>query len=219
MEEEPKKEETVVEEIKTEEVKNAEPIENSNEKMKGFFQKIVDFVKEKWILCVSVLAGIILVIILACVFLGGKTKAIKTFVSGMNGKNASKIINSIDFAGAEAWKYSYDSEDFDSDDYKEFIEDYKEIDKDDIKEAKEDAKETFEDGFDELKDTYKTYKLKIEKIKSTEKIGKDLYAIDAKMSIYAKPKDKDDNELDRTETFTFIVYKGKIVYSALLGLI
>lgn len=219
MEEDSKKEEVKEENLTNEETKEAKVVGNEvKQKTVNFFKKIVELVKEKWILVVSILAAVLVIIGLICMLSGGKAKSIKKFISGMNEKNANKIVDSIDFAGSDAWKYSYDEDDFNEEDYKEFINDYKDVNKEDIEKSKKDAKETFKDGFDSIKDTYKSYKFKIEKIKSTKKLGKDLYAIDAKISIYAKPKDKEDKELDETKVISFIIYKGKIVYSS-LGLI
>lgn len=160
---------------------------------------------------------LIAVIIIILSIVSGPRKAVKSFISGMNKKNASKIVNSIDFIGSAAWSYKYDPDDFSKDDYKEFVEKYKDLkddtDKDYLKDQKKSLKEMFDDEFDDLKDEYKSYKVKIDKFKSVEKLGKSLYAIEAKISIKAKPKDKDEDEIDETETATFIVYKNKIIYS------
>lgn len=158
------------------------------------------------------LAVVVVIIILVAVLGGGPKKAVKAFVSGMNSKNASKIVKNIDFAGMSAWGYSYDEDDFSKDDYKEFVADYKDVDKDEIKEETKDMKDTMEDSFDEMDDEYKSFKIKIEKFKDVKELGKDLYAVDAKISMVAKPKDKDEtDEIDETETVTFIVYKNKLI--------
>lgn len=158
------------------------------------------------------------VIILIALLGGGPKKVVKKFVSGMSSKNASKIISSIDFAGSEAWSYSYDPEDFSEEDYEDFIEDYEDYDKDDIKEQKEEMQDTLKDGFDEMKDEYKTFKMKVKSFKSKEKIGKNMYTIKAKIALTAIPKDEDEDEIDTTKTVIFVVYKNKIVYSDLFGL-
>lgn len=168
------------------------------------------------------LAVILLIIILVAVLGGGPKKAVKSFVSGMNKQNASKILKSVDFAGMSAWGYYYDEDDFSSDDYKEFVADYEDIidemDKDELKEAKEYLKETMEESFEEINDKYKSYKMKIEKFKDVEKLGKDLYAVDVKISMQAKPKDKNETkEIDESATVTFVVYKNKVVYAGGIG--
>lgn len=191
-----------------------------SEEKKGFdFNKLnpknIDFKNLDYKKCLPyagvVIAVIVLIIILVSVFGGGPKKAVKAFISGANSKNAKKVVNSIDIAGMQAWGYRYDVKDFSSKDYKEFVKEYKDIDKDEVKEYKEEMIDEIEESFDDLKDEYKSYKMKIEKIKSTKKLGKDLYAVEAKISVLAKPKDKDEKELDASSTMTFVVYKNKLI--------
>lgn len=168
------------------------------------------------------LAVIVVLIILVSLLGGGPKKAVKGFVEGMNKQNASKILDSVDFVGMSAWGYYYDEDDFSDEDYDEFVESYEEMvddmDKDDLKEAKEFLEETMEESFEEIDDTYKSYKMKIEKFKDVEELGKDLYAVDAKISMEAKPKDKDEtDEIDESEVVTFVVYKNKVVYAGGIG--
>lgn len=161
------------------------------------------------------LAVIILIIVLVTVLGGGPKKAVKNFVNGMNSKNAKKVIKSIDYIGMAAWGWQYDEDDFDEEDYNDFIDDYKEYSdkyEDKLEDGIDDMIDNFEDTFDDLEDEYKSYKMKIEKFKDVEKLGKDLYAVNAKVSIEAKPKDKEEtDEIDESEVVTFIVYKNKLV--------
>ena len=166
----------------------------------------------------GIVAIIIIVVILIAIFGGGPKKAIKQYIIGMNKQNASKIIKSMDFAGMSAWGYYYDEDDFSKDDYDDFIDNYEDIDKDEIKDLTKELKESMEKSFDNRKDEYKSFKIKIEKFKDVEELGKNLYAVDAKISILAKPKDKDDKEIDESETITFIVYKNKIISVGSLGI-
>lgn len=209
-----------------EEEKNVEPqVEVVNETKKFDFKSFnfKSFDYKKYLPWAGIaLAIIVVIIILVAALGGGPKKAVKNFISGMNSRNASKILNSVDFVGMSAWGYSYNVNKFSKDDYKEFVEDYKdaidEMDKDDLKEAKEYLKETIEESFDEIKDEYKSYKMKIERFKDVEKLGKDLYSVGAKVSIKANPKDKDEtDEIDKSETVTFIVYKNKVVYAGGIG--
>lgn len=163
------------------------------------------------------LAVIVVIIILVALLGGGPKKAVKGFISGMNKQNASKVIKSMDFAGMSIW-YAYDEDDFSKEDYKDFIEDYEAVDKDELKEEMEDLEEEMEDSFDELFKDYKTYKFKIEKFKSVEKLGKDLYVVKAKISLKAKPKDKDDDEIDESKVATFVVYKNKLISADMMGI-
>lgn len=172
---------------------------------------------KKYLPIIGIVAAVVLVIIiLVSIFGGGPKKAVKNFINGMSSKNASKVIKSMDFAGQSVWKYSYDVNDFSDEDYDEFIENYKDVDKDEVKDAEKAAKESLEDEFDEMKDTFKKYKLKVEEIKSSEKIGKDLYAVKAKISIEAQPKDGDGEEIDSSNIMTFVVYKNKLVYTTFM---
>lgn len=200
-----------------EEENKIEPQVEVNNESKKFDLKTFDY--KKYLPWAGIALAVIAVIIILITLLGGgPKKAVKKFVSGMSSKNASKIINSIDFAGSEAWKYSYDPEDFSEEEYEEFIENYKDVDKDEIKDQQKEMKETLEDGFEEMKDEYKSFKMKIKSFKSKEKIGKNLYTIKARVTLIAKPKDKDEDEMDSTKTVIFVVYKNKIVYSELFGL-
>lgn len=193
-----------------------EKVEVKNE-AKKFDLKSINYKKYLPIAGIA-LAVLVVIIILVVALGGGPKKAVKKFVSGMNSKNASKVVDSVDFAGMSAWKYYYDENDFSDDDYDEFIENYKDVDKDDVKDAKKEAKENMEEEFDNIKDEYKSYKIKVDEIKSTEKIAKDLYVVKAKISMEAKPKDKDEDEIDEARVFTFIVYKNKLITLGGLGL-
>lgn len=205
-----------------EEEKNVEPqVEVVNETKKFDFKSIN---YKKYLPWAGIaLAIIVVIIILVAALGGGPKKAVKNFISGMNSRNASKILNSVDFVGMSVWEYSYDEDDFSKDDYKEFLEEYKDavkdMDKEDLKDAEEYMEETMQDSFDEIKDEYKSYKFKIEKFKDVEKLGKDLYAVDAKVSVTANPKDKDEtDEIDKSETVTFVIYKNKLISFGEIGL-
>lgn len=165
------------------------------------------------------IAVILIIIVLAAALGGGPKKAVKKYVSAMNKRNASKVVSSMDFVGTEAWSYKYKADDFSKDDYEEFTDKYKDLvkeyDKDDIKDAEKSLKKTFDKGFDNIEDDYKSYKVKVDNFKSVKKLGKDLYAVKAKISVVAKPKDKDDDELDESDITTFIVYKNKIIYGGI----
>lgn len=185
---------------------------------KKFDFKKIDY--KKYLPYVGIaLAIIVVIIILVAALGGGPKKAVKNFVSGMNKQNVSKVVKSMDLVGSNVWSYKYNSDDFSDDDYDEFIENYKDVDKDEIKEDTKDMESELEDDFDEIDDTYKSYKIKIDKFKEVEKLGKDLYAVDAKISVEATPKDKDEtDEIDEASVVTFIVYKNKVIYAGRLGI-
>ena len=145
--------------------------------------------------------------------MGGPKKAVKQYVSGMNKLNASKIIDSMDIVGTMAWGY-YDVDDFTDDDYDEFLEEYEEYEDEygeEIRELLEDREDDMDEMFEEYEDEYKSFKTKIEKFKGVEKLGKDLYAVEVKISMEVKPKDKDEEEMEESITTTFVVYKDKVI--------
>lgn len=155
---------------------------------------------------------IAVIAIIITVFGGGPKKSVKKFVKALDKCNASKLSDCIDFAASDAWMDIYLDE-FDKDDYKDFKEEIKEVDKDDIKEDKKDFRDYMKEGFEEIKEECKSFKVKIEKIKSVKKLHGKVYKVEAIITVQAKSKD--DDEIDETETITFIVYKNKIVYSTI----
>ena len=178
-----------------------------------------EFNYKKYLPYAGIAVAVVAVIIILVVLLGGgPKKAVKAYISGINKQNPSKVLKSMDLIGASAWGYSYDEKDFSKEDYEEFTKDYKEakeeMDKEDLKEGEEYFEEALEESFDDIEDEYKSYKIKIDKFKSKEKLGKDLYAVKVKISLEAKPKDKEETEeIDESATTTFIVYKGKVISS------
>ncbi len=181
------------------------------EKVKNFFVKIFDWIKGHIGITGGIIVAIIAVIIYLSVFTGGPKKAIKKYIKAMNKMNTEKVIKCIDFAGAEAW--IYDEDDFSEEDYEDFMKDYEEIDEEEIKDEEKYVKKSLNSGFDDIKEDYKKYKITLEEIKSVKKLGKDLYCVKAKITLFVKPKDEDEDEIDKTDTASFIVYKNKIVYS------
>ncbi len=192
--------------------------ETINTDSKKFDFKNFDY--KKYLPFVAIAVAVIVVIILLVTLLGGgPKKAVKGFVSGMNKKDVSKIMKNIDVAGMAAWGYSYDVDDFSEDDYDEFLDKYKDIDKDELKDANKDMEDNLDDSLHDMSKDYKSYKVKVEKFKDVEKLGKDLYAVDAKISIVAEPKDKEEtDEIDESETVTFVVYKNKLISLGGIGL-
>ena len=160
------------------------------------------------------LAVIVVLIILVSVLGGGPKKAVKKYISGMNSQNAKKVVKSIDYVGTAAWGWSYDEDDFSKEDYEDFVEEYEEYAeeyKDKVEDELDDMMDSMKDSFDDIDDEYKSYKIKVEDFKKVEKLGKDLYAVKAKISVKAKPEDKEDDEIDESEVMTFVVYKNKII--------
>lgn len=185
------------------------------EKVKNFFVKIFDWVKTHVGITVGIVAAILVLIVGISLFTGGPKKAVKKYIKAMNKMNAEKVIKCMDFAGAEAWSW-YNTDDFSEEDYDEFIKNYKDVDEEDIKDSKKYLKKSLNSSFEDMKDDYKKYKITLEEIKSVKKLGKDLYCVKAKITIFAKPNDKDEDEIDMTDTESFIVYKNKIIDSGIM---
>lgn len=191
-----------------------ENVQVNNGANNNFNKPSFDF--KKYLPIAAIVLAVIVVIILAVSLLGGgPKKAVKKYVSGMSTGNAKKMLDSIDPIGSAVW--SYDEEEFDEDDYEEFIEEYEEY-ADEYADVLEEYEDEMEDMIDELEDSYedemndyKSYKVKVDDFKKVEKLGKNLYVVKAKISTYAKPKDKEDDEIDESETMTFVVYKNKII--------
>lgn len=168
---------------------------------------------------VGVAAVVIVIILAVSLFTGGPKKAVKNFVKGMNKQKASKVMKSVDLKGIQAWtsggegyfSYGYDVDDFEEEDYEEFLENYADIDDKDIEEAAKEYEDSLDDNFDDMDDNYKSYKLKVEEFKSVDKLAKDLYVVKAKISVKAKPDDDDVDEIDESTVLEFVVYKNKII--------
>ena len=224
MDEENKNEEIEqpVEEVKEEVVQEIkeEPVKESGD---NFFAKAINFVKAKWKLFAIAAAAIIAIIIIIAIASGAKMGPVKKYINGLAKGNVKKVLSSIDFAGEEAFTKiasKFDSFDdfvkeFDKDDAKDFKEAYKDVDKDDVQKAKDEAKEYLEDAFDEMKDKVKSCKIKIKKVKEAKKLKGGLCAMEVKLDILTKFKDKDTKDVDKTDTFKFVTYKGKLIYSDL----
>ncbi len=225
MDEENKNEEIEqpVEEVKEEVVQEIkeEPVKESSG---NFFTKAINFVVAKWKLFAAAVAAIVAIIIIIAIASGAKMGPVKKYINAMAKGNAKKVLSVIDFAGEEAFtkiasKFdSYDDfvKDFDKDDFNEFKDAYKDVDKDDLKEAKEEAEKYLEDSFDEMKDKVKSCKIKINKVKNAKKLKGGICAIEVKLDILTKFKDKDTKDVDKTDTYKFVKYKVKIIYYDLL---
>lgn len=193
-----------------------------NQEVKNETKKVdfKDFDIKKYLPIIGVVAGVLLfIIILVSVLGGGPKKAVKKYISGISSGNVKKMYKAVDPIGTAVWM-GYDEEDFGKSDYKDFLEEYEEYKEEfeeNIEEYEEEVEEMIEemeDSYDDFTDDYKSYKVKIDKFKKVEKIGKGLYVVKAKVSTVAKPKDKDDDEIDESETMTFVVYKNKIIDGA-----
>ncbi|MBR3153160.1 MAG: hypothetical protein IKF52_06160 [Clostridia bacterium] len=168
------------------------------DKVKETFDKVVAFCKGN-VKVVGAIAAVVVVAILAIVlFGGGPKKAVKGFVAGMNKADSKKMLKYYDAKGAVAWnKCNKDAEDF--------KDAYDDVDSDDVEMA-EKMIEGIADSFDD----YDKFSVKVEKIKEVkkEKDCKGLYKVKAQIKTKAK---KDGDEEEKSDTVTFVVYKGKVI--------
>ena len=201
-----------------------EKIEVNNESKKFDFKNFdfKNFDYKKYLPYAGIALAVIIVILIITSLIGGPKKAVKKYISGMSSGNAKKVVNSMDIIGSMAWGYYYDEDDFEEEDYEEFIEEYEEYEDeyaDELKDEMDEMLDEMDETFDDIDDEYKSYKMKIEKFKDVEELGKDLYAVDVKVSLEAKPKDKKEtDEIDESATVTFIVYKNKVISAGGLGI-
>ena len=123
-----------------------------NNESKKFDLKGFDYKKYLPIAGIA-LAVVVVIIILVSVLGGGPKKAVKKYVSGMNSGNAKKMLDSIDPIGSAVWGYEYDEDDFDEDDYEDFIEEYEEY-AEEYADELEEYEDEMEEMIDELEDSY-----------------------------------------------------------------
>jgi hypothetical protein len=160
--------------------------------------KVIDFLKAKKKLIAIVAIVIIVIAIIVDIATTSPKEAVKKFISNLNSGKSEKAFKYIDYAG------SYVFSDLDDDEYDDFWENYKEfLDDDDYDDYMDNIKEYMDDDFyedmdDEIKDSETSIKLK--KIESVKKVGKNLYCVKAKIKI----KDDDDT---KTKTVKFYVMK------------
>jgi len=181
------------------------------ENKENIITKALGWIKSHIAIVSVALVVIIALIVCLSIFTGGPKKTVKKYVSALNKQDVEKVIECMDFAGEEAWGY-YDIDEFTAEDYAEFMQEYSNVDSEDVSYSRKWELTSLTATFAEFKVEYKKFNVKIEEFKDVIELGKDLYAVKAKVSVYAKPIDKEiTEEIDETEIMTFIVYKNKIV--------
>ena len=164
---------------------------------------------------------IVFITVLIFSLIPNPAKTVKNFVNGYNNLNAEKVVKQMDYIGMSAFPYSY-SDDFEQEDYDEFLESYDKIEKKNAEDKDynhddelEEIIDTLDSSFYDLKKDMKKFKIKLEEIKSSEKLFDDLYLVKAKISLLSVPKDDSDEEVDSSEIMSFYIYNNKIVKSDL----
>lgn len=160
-----------------------------------------------------VIAVIVVLFVLVSIMGGGQVKLLKKLSKGVSKQDVDTILDMIDFTGLQAWYADdiYDTNDFDDGDYDDFIEAYKDVKKSDSREIKSEVRDTLKEILEMADDEYKSVKVKIKKVNSAKKLGKDLYAINTKIEITAKAKDKNIDDIQVSATVKIVIYKDKFI--------
>lgn len=98
--------------------------------------------------------------------------------------------------------------------YDDFITKYdaeQENDKNVLKPEKKNKINLLKNRFENIKSETKKIKVKVKKFEEINELAKKLYEVKAQIQI--KVKDKNGKETQKTDVYTFIIYKGKIIYS------
>lgn len=160
-----------------------------------------------------VIAVIVVLFVIVSIMGGGQVKLLKKLSKGVSKQDVDEILDMIDFTGMQAWYADdiYDTNDFDDGDYDDFIEAYKDVKKSDSREIKNEVRDTLKEILEMADDEYKSVKVKIKRINSAKKLGKDLYAINTKIEITAKAKDKNIDDIQVSATVKMVIYKDKFI--------
>jgi len=228
--------EEVVSETVVENTTSTNEVSQEEVKEKGV-KKI--FSNKSVVKIVGIVAAVVVLILIVLAFLSRSPKAaVKQFISGMDSKNAKKIMSVIDFEGSSAYSKArsksssksssslslldissksseVDMSEFDEI-YKDLLKEYKDMNRDEKKEYKEDlkeVKESLQDALDELKDEKVKVKVKVTKV-SKVKGSKLLKKVTADVTT------KQDGD-QTTSTMTFYTVKkglkNYVVYADLLS--
>lgn len=161
--------------------------------------------KNKKILFPIIIISIIVIIVISVVVTSNSKPSInpevviKNFSKALESKDINKMSSFIDFKGATAWgELGFDEENFSNSDYEDFIEEYDKVTVSNSIEVKNNIKEYYENLFNEGDS------VSVWNITKANKIGKDLYSVEAYFSIGGQGWGGQGNQ-------NFIVYKGKIV--------
>lgn len=117
---------------------------------------------------------------------GEECKVVRNFISAMNNKNSSEAETYMDFTGVEVWRYTLRLRTFSKDNYNQFVNDYKDVKGYEVQQEREYFEMNLKKQLDELS------KIEVKEIKSANKLGEDLYAVEAEIYLQKAPKKKDD---------------------------
>ncbi len=116
---------------------------------------------------------------------GEECKIVRNYISALNNKNSSEAENCMDFTGTEAWGYNTIGN-FSEYNYNEFINDYENVKGYEVQQEREYFEMKLEKQLEQIS------KIEVKEIKSVDKLGKNLYAVEAEIYLQKEPKKKDD---------------------------
>ena len=189
-----------------------EDTKTTSEEPKAKSSGLVEWIKSNTKLVAIIAAVIAIIAVLGIVIsnvTGSPEKAIKGYLSALSNGDAKKLEKNMDIKGVLAYSDSYSY--WSGIDADKFLKAYDKVEKDDIK----DAKENLEELINLIREDKKDYNVKLLEIKNQEEVkGIDnMYKVEIKARI--KYKDSDGDKQDKTDTFKFIIYKNKVIYTTL----
>jgi len=178
--------------------------EASNEKSSGNGNKILDVIKTKKNLIVTLVVVLIAVLVIIDILVRSPKETVKKYFSAVNACNSKKAEKYEDDAGFDVFYKLSD------DDYEEFWEEYNEyINSEEWAEREETIKETrdkdyYKEQDEDAKETKKENKssVKVKKVTDVKKVGKHLYEVKAKLQT------KSDGDKNENTVKIYVMKKG-----------
>lgn len=186
--------------------------------------------KMKKIMPIIIIAILVIAIIIIPVFLGGKKsdntaepatpekqaeQSARDFIDAFNTYDAEKLVASMDMAGSLAWGYLYGETKLTEEEYNNFVSAYEAVSAEEAAASNTTMKMIYEQSFKEIKSKYSEYSMNIDKVEETKKIGDDLYGITIQRTTKGKKSDETQEEINETDTVTFIIYKNKVIFTGI----
>ncbi len=184
--------------------------------------------KMKKIMPVIIVAILVVAIIIIPVFLGGKKsdnttgpidpakqaeQVTRDFINAFNAYDAEKLVASMDMAGSSAWGYLYGETELTEEEYNNFVNGYDAVSDEEVEAANTTMKMIYGQSFEEIKSQYSEYSMNIEKVEDVKKIGENLYGVTIQRTTKGKRNDETQEEVNNTDTITFIIYKNKVIFA------
>lgn len=164
--------------------------------------------KKNVIIGLVAVAVIVLVAVLLFKLVGpSPAKTVKKYCKLMSKGEVAKAFKLVDTESM------YVLSDLDEDDYEDYAKELKDFKKDDDEyEEYEDGIEDFEEQIEDMEDGYEDFEefeIEVKDVKSTKKIGKNIWKVKAKVKMVVETE---DDEFDETDTVEFYVVKKGLSY-------